>query len=152
MDHGGGDLLRRRSSTSTRWTATAGSWVLLLLAIQSRGPALLSACLLIVGVFELGRTIRDSSLGLTSAVICATTYFVLVSRYSTTDIQLALWVTWGNCFSLARCCAESGGVDLSAGGDCREWDCGDCRPQKARWRGVQSVPYRRSSFGLVGPR
>src|SRR4051812_33066382 len=74
----------------------------LFLAIQSRWPALVSACLLIVGVFELGRAIRDSSFGFTSAVICATTYFVLrFARYTTTDIQLALWVTWGNVF-LAR--------------------------------------------------
>jgi 4-amino-4-deoxy-L-arabinose transferase-like glycosyltransferase len=69
------------------------------LAIQSRWPALLSACLLLLGVFELGNVIRDGSFGLVAMSICATTYFLLrFARYSTTDIQLALWVTWGNVF------------------------------------------------------
>ena len=61
--------------------------------------ALLAAALLLVGTFGLGRAIRDSTLGLTSAAICALCYFLLrFSRYSTTDIQLALWVTWTNAF------------------------------------------------------
>jgi 4-amino-4-deoxy-L-arabinose transferase-like glycosyltransferase len=71
----------------------------LLLALEARLPALISACLLLLGVFELGRFIRDSSLGLGSTAICASSYFLLrFARYTTTDIQLALWVTWGNVF------------------------------------------------------
>src|SRR5437764_10753335 len=69
------------------------------LAIETRWPALLGACLLLLGVFELGRVMRDGALGLTACAVCASTYFLMrFARYSTTDIQLALWVTWGNVF------------------------------------------------------
>jgi 4-amino-4-deoxy-L-arabinose transferase-like glycosyltransferase len=69
------------------------------LAFESRWPALVCACLLLLGVFELGTIIGDSRLGLMSIAICASTYFILrFARYTTTDIQLALWVTWANVF------------------------------------------------------
>ncbi len=71
----------------------------LFLAIETRWPALVSACLLLLGVFELGRVIQDSSLGLVAMAICGSTCFLLrFARYTTTDIQLALWVTWANVF------------------------------------------------------
>ncbi|HEX3358403.1 MAG TPA: glycosyltransferase family 39 protein [Tepidisphaeraceae bacterium] len=69
------------------------------LAIETRWPALVSACLLLLGVFELGCAIGDAQLGFNATAIAATTYFLLrFSRYTTTDIQLALWVTWANVF------------------------------------------------------
>jgi 4-amino-4-deoxy-L-arabinose transferase-like glycosyltransferase len=72
------------------------------LSVESRWPALLAASLLILGVFELGTIVRDSKLGLAAAAICASSYFIQrFSRFATTDIYLALWVTWTNVF-LAR--------------------------------------------------
>src|SRR5581483_11781579 len=77
------------------------------LAAEARAPALISACLLLLGVFALGRAIRDSTLGLSAMAICGSSFFLLrFARYSTTDIQLALWVTWANVF-LARAVLRS---------------------------------------------
>jgi 4-amino-4-deoxy-L-arabinose transferase-like glycosyltransferase len=64
---------------------------------QTRWPALLSACLMLLATFLLGRAIGGDMLGLLSVAICATTLmFLRFARIASTDTQLALWVTAGN--------------------------------------------------------
>jgi 4-amino-4-deoxy-L-arabinose transferase-like glycosyltransferase len=69
------------------------------LAWQVRWPALLSACLMLVGIYELGQTLVDARTGLLALLVAATSfYFVRFTRQTLTDIPLSLWVTVANVF------------------------------------------------------
>lgn len=69
------------------------------LAWDVRWPALLAAALTAAAVYELGRLAGGWKLGLISSLIFITNYaFMRYARASTTDVQLALWVTLANVF------------------------------------------------------
>jgi 4-amino-4-deoxy-L-arabinose transferase-like glycosyltransferase len=69
------------------------------LAWRARLPALLAACGIVVGTYLLAELLAGPALALLAALACATTLTLLrQSRLSTTDIQLALWVTVANAF------------------------------------------------------
>jgi 4-amino-4-deoxy-L-arabinose transferase-like glycosyltransferase len=70
------------------------------LAWEIRFPALLAGCLMVFAVYGLGRTVGDHQLGILSACVCGTgLLFLQQTRFATTDIHLALWVTTANFFS-----------------------------------------------------
>jgi 4-amino-4-deoxy-L-arabinose transferase-like glycosyltransferase len=72
------------------------------LAWEARWPALLAGCLILVGVYELGRVLGDGRVGLAAAIICGTSLmFLRFSRYALTDVYLGMFVVWANVF-LAR--------------------------------------------------
>lgn len=73
------------------------------LAFEARWPTLLMAALMLVAVYELGRALEGPTLGLISACVCGTTWFFILRQgpKTTTDLQLAFWVTVTNAF-LAR--------------------------------------------------
>lgn len=61
---------------------------------ETRCPALVSMCVLLVAVFGLARTLGGDTLGLVSVAICGSNFmFLRFGRLSTTDVQLSLWVT-----------------------------------------------------------
>lgn len=67
------------------------------LAWQVRWPALLAAALTLGLACELGWTLLGKQIGIWGAMIAGTTLlFVEQSRFATTDLQLALWVTLAN--------------------------------------------------------
>ena len=67
--------------------------------IESRIWPLVSCCLLLLSVFELGRVIGGSSFGLTCELACGSTaLFLKFARLATSDVQLALWVSVANVF------------------------------------------------------
>jgi 4-amino-4-deoxy-L-arabinose transferase-like glycosyltransferase len=67
------------------------------LAWQVRWPALLTMCLMLLAVYGLGRAVGDDTLGLISVAVCASSLmFLRYARFSTTDVELALWVTVAN--------------------------------------------------------
>lgn len=69
------------------------------LARDIRLTALITGCLMLLAVYALGRVVGGSRIGVLSAAICGTSFlFLHHTRYATTDIQLALWVTAGNAF------------------------------------------------------
>ena len=74
------------------------------LRFDVRWPALLTGVLTILATYALGKTIGDDAqIGLVAAAVCASNYFFLrFTRFSTTDVQLMLWVTLANVF-IARC-------------------------------------------------
>jgi len=72
---------------------------------ECRWPTLLCTCLLLLGVYELGRIVGgqgrsgDWKIGLLSLAVCASCLLLLrQGRRATTDLQLALWVTIANAF------------------------------------------------------
>jgi 4-amino-4-deoxy-L-arabinose transferase-like glycosyltransferase len=72
------------------------------LAWEVRWPALLASCVMLLAVFDLGRTIGGSPVGLLAMTVCGSSLFLLrFGRQMTTDVQLALWVTVTNA-ALAR--------------------------------------------------
>lgn len=67
------------------------------LAWQVRWPALLSACIALVVIYELGRTLLDAKTGLLALLVAATSlYFLRFTRQTITDMPLFLWVTVAN--------------------------------------------------------
>ena len=70
------------------------------LAFQTRLPALLAACVVILATFEIGRVWGGPSVGLFAAMVVCTNYlFLKYMRQSTTDAHLAAWVAVANaCF------------------------------------------------------
>ncbi|MGH7213686.1 MAG: glycosyltransferase family 39 protein [Tepidisphaeraceae bacterium] len=69
------------------------------LAWQIRWPAMASSCLMLVGVYCLGNLIGGIRLGLVAMMVAGTNLlFLKFGRSNTTDVQLALWVTWTNVF------------------------------------------------------
>lgn len=67
------------------------------LAWEIRWPSLLSTCLALMAVYALGRTLGGETIGLVASLVCATTFLVIrLGRYSTTDVQLFLWVNVAN--------------------------------------------------------
>lgn len=65
----------------------------------ARLPTLACSCLMLLGVFVLGRALAggDWRVGAVSALACAgTVIFFQQGRRATTDLQLAVWVTWAN--------------------------------------------------------
>lgn len=71
------------------------------LAWEVRWPALLAACLTLICIAEIGRLIGGPTCGILSLVACSTCLiFLRFCRYSTTDVQLMLWVSAGNMFLL----------------------------------------------------
>jgi 4-amino-4-deoxy-L-arabinose transferase-like glycosyltransferase len=66
---------------------------------QVRWPALVAMCGVIAGTYLLGKQLDGTRLGVISAVVCTSSFFWLKNaRLTTTDAQLALWVTIANCF------------------------------------------------------
>jgi 4-amino-4-deoxy-L-arabinose transferase-like glycosyltransferase len=64
-----------------------------------RIPTLVCALLLLLGVYVMGTAVADGDwrIGATAALVCAgTILFFQQGRRATTDLQLALWVTWTN--------------------------------------------------------
>jgi 4-amino-4-deoxy-L-arabinose transferase-like glycosyltransferase len=74
------------------------------LTVLGRLPTLVCACLMLLGIYVLGSALTDGDwrIGATAALICAgTILFFIQGRRATTDLQLALWVTWTNaCLAL----------------------------------------------------
>jgi 4-amino-4-deoxy-L-arabinose transferase-like glycosyltransferase len=70
------------------------------LSFQTRWPTVLASGLMLVAVYELGRAIGGTSMGLIGAFVCGSTWFLLVRQGSknTVDLQLALWVCTANAF------------------------------------------------------
>jgi 4-amino-4-deoxy-L-arabinose transferase-like glycosyltransferase len=69
------------------------------LALEVRWPSLLAACLMLIGVYELGRVIADPTTGLVAALIVGTTImFLKFGRSAMVDVHLGLWVTVANVF------------------------------------------------------
>src|SRR5207244_1552199 len=67
------------------------------LARETRGAALLAGCALLLGIFALGSTLGGARIGLLATAVAASSFFFLrFSRYVTTDLYLALFVTWTN--------------------------------------------------------
>ena len=86
----------------THWSTSLGILSSDSLEWGSRWPTLLMACIMLAGVYDLGKSVRDWRLGLLSALICGTTFFFIrYSRRATYDMQLAMWVVLTNAF-LAR--------------------------------------------------
>lgn len=72
------------------------------LAREVRWPVTLLVCLLLLGVFDLGRTLGGSSVGWGALCVALGSIMLLrFGRTATTDVHLALWVTWCNAL-LAR--------------------------------------------------
>lgn len=72
------------------------------LAVDVRWPALLASCVMLLAVFDLGKTLAGKEVGLLSMLVCGSTLYLLrFGRQATTDVQLALWVTIANA-ALAR--------------------------------------------------
>jgi 4-amino-4-deoxy-L-arabinose transferase-like glycosyltransferase len=72
------------------------------LGFEARWPALLTACLALIAVWDLGRTLAGARAGALAAAVCASS--ILFLRYAgiiTTDVQLMLWVVLANAL-LAR--------------------------------------------------
>jgi hypothetical protein len=69
------------------------------LAWEVRWPSLLTACLMLVAIYELGRVVADSTTGIVAALIAGTTgMFLKFSRMAMIDVNLGLWVTLANVF------------------------------------------------------
>jgi hypothetical protein len=77
------------------------------LAFEARLPALLAMCLMLVVVYEMGRTVWEAedgeqwghTAGWVSAIVCGSTLlFLRQCRLATIDAQLALWVSLANLF------------------------------------------------------
>jgi 4-amino-4-deoxy-L-arabinose transferase-like glycosyltransferase len=67
------------------------------LAFEARWPSLLAACLMLVGIYELGRAIADAQTGLLAALAGGTMLmFLRFGRSATIDVNLGLWVTLAN--------------------------------------------------------
>jgi 4-amino-4-deoxy-L-arabinose transferase-like glycosyltransferase len=63
----------------------------------ARGSSILASCAMLLAVYELGRTLDDSLLGLTAAFVCGTTILFLKFAWQASyDLHLALWVTIAN--------------------------------------------------------
>jgi 4-amino-4-deoxy-L-arabinose transferase-like glycosyltransferase len=74
------------------------------LAWELRWPGLAASCLMLLGIFDLGRTVAGARGGLLAmAVAGSTLYFFRFGRQATTDVQLALWASVANA-ALARFC------------------------------------------------
>jgi 4-amino-4-deoxy-L-arabinose transferase-like glycosyltransferase len=90
-----GDTLRNLSSTDAPLRERAYRE----LAFQIRLSSVLTTCLLLLGLFELARAVRDAQLGAIAVGVCATSYMMLrFGRYVTTDLDLATCVVWANAF------------------------------------------------------
>lgn len=69
------------------------------LAFQTRLPALIAGCLVILATFEIGRLWGGGAVGLSAAMIVATNLlFLKYIRQSTTDAHLTAWVAITNAF------------------------------------------------------
>ena len=67
------------------------------LAWEVRRSAMLASCLTVLAVFGLGRAIGGPGLGVSSALVCATSVmFLRFGRYATTNVHLTLWATAAN--------------------------------------------------------
>jgi 4-amino-4-deoxy-L-arabinose transferase-like glycosyltransferase len=67
------------------------------LAFETRWPSLLAACLMLVGIYELGRAVADPPTGLLAALAGGTMLmFLRFGRSATIDVSLGLWVTLAN--------------------------------------------------------
>lgn len=65
------------------------------LAWQVRWPPLLATTLMLLGVFELGRVTLGTRVALVGMVAAGTSLLMMrFGRFATTDVMLALWVTW----------------------------------------------------------
>src|SRR5207302_6477032 len=66
---------------------------------ECRWASLLSACVMLLFVFELGRVLGGWQVGVAAVLVCASTLlFLRQGRRATTDLQLAVWVTAANTF------------------------------------------------------
>lgn len=67
------------------------------LAFEARWPSLLIACLMLVGIYELGRAVADPQTGLLAALVGGTMLmFLRFGRSAIIDVNLGLWVTCAN--------------------------------------------------------
>lgn len=67
------------------------------LSWETRWPALLAACVTLILTAELGRLIGGNAIGITSLFAAGSSLlFLRFARYTTTDVQLMLWVTATN--------------------------------------------------------
>jgi 4-amino-4-deoxy-L-arabinose transferase-like glycosyltransferase len=67
------------------------------LAWDIRWPALLASCVMLLAVFDLGRTLANARIGLIAMIVCGSSAFLLrFGAQATTDVQLALWTTVAN--------------------------------------------------------
>lgn len=81
----------------THWSTSLGILSSDSLEWGCRWPTLLMACLMLAGVYDMGKSVRDWRLGLLSAIVCGTTlFFIRYSRRATYDMQLAMWVVLAN--------------------------------------------------------
>ncbi len=63
----------------------------------ARLPTIFCAALMLLGVFQLASVVTDRRTGIAAMLICAgLLLFLYQSRRATTDLQLAVWVTWTN--------------------------------------------------------
>jgi 4-amino-4-deoxy-L-arabinose transferase-like glycosyltransferase len=91
------DRVRLEKPPLVGWITAWGIMSSNSLAWGARWPSLLAACLMLVGVYDLGRILSDWRLGLCGALICGSTImFLKFAREASYDIHLALWVTWTN--------------------------------------------------------
>ena len=91
------DQIRMEKPPLVGWITAWGIMSSDSLAWGARWPSLVAACLMLVGVYDLGRVLSDWRLGLCGALVCGSTLiFLKFSREASYDIHLALWVTWTN--------------------------------------------------------
>jgi 4-amino-4-deoxy-L-arabinose transferase-like glycosyltransferase len=85
--------LQRISSTSPAERQRGFTW----LAWQTRWPALAAGCLMLLATAFLGRSVGGPQCGVLSLVTASTSVlFLRFTRYSATDVHLALWVSIAN--------------------------------------------------------
>src|SRR4051794_29102319 len=67
------------------------------LAWEIRWPGLFCGCVILLAVFDLGRTVGGERAGIVAMLVAGSTlYFLAFARLASTDTQLALWVTIAN--------------------------------------------------------
>jgi 4-amino-4-deoxy-L-arabinose transferase-like glycosyltransferase len=74
----------------------------------ARWPSLLAACLGLVAIYDLGRLLVDTRIGLIAACVGGTNLlFFKFARQASYDLNLAVWVTWTNVFLAASITSRS---------------------------------------------
>lgn len=65
--------------------------------LYARIPTLVCAAVMLLGVYQLGRVVADHRSGVYATLIAGSCLlFLYQGRRATTDLQLAVWVTWTN--------------------------------------------------------
>jgi 4-amino-4-deoxy-L-arabinose transferase-like glycosyltransferase len=87
------------------------------LAWETRWPALLAGCVMLLATACMARMLYGDRCGILALLVAGTSLlFLRFTRYSTTDIQLAMWVSVANAFLLAAVLKQRWWLGCIAGG------------------------------------